>query len=78
MLASLIMKHNLRFWLVRASVSRTGVRLGVPEAGPLTFQGQGGAGLTLFDLGVPQGGTPKAPETAGRVGLESLIFMQPR
>ena len=55
-------------------MSRTGVRPGVPEAGPPTIRGQGGAGLSLLDLGVSRGGTPKVPEKAGRVGLDITLL----
>ena len=51
-------------------MSRTGVHPGVPEAGSPTIRGQGRAGLSLLDLGVSRGGTPKVPEKTGRVGLD--------
>ena len=57
-------------WLVPTRVSRTGVRPGVPEAGTPTIRGRGRSGLSLLDLGVSRGGTPKVPEKAGRVGLD--------
>ena len=53
-----------------------GVRPGVPEAGPPTIRWQGGAGLSLLDLGVSRGGTPKVPEKVGRVGLDITRLRQ--
>ena len=50
-------------------MSRTGVRLGGPEAGPPTFRGAGQVGVDFLGLGVPRGGAPLVLEKAGRVGL---------
>ena len=61
--------HMYLFSILSTLVSRTGVRLGDPEAGPPTSRGRGRSGLTFSGLGVPQGGAPKALEKAGRVGL---------
>ena len=52
-----------------SSVSRTGVRLGDPEAGTPRFWGRGGADLTFLGLGVSQGVVPRVPKQTGRGGL---------
>ena len=51
------------------SVSRTGVCLGEPEAGPRRFGGAGQVGVDFLGLGVSRGGAPLVLEKAGRVGL---------
>ena len=54
---------------VKVSVSRTGVRLGEPEAGPWRFGGEKQVGVDFLGLGVSRGGAPLVLEKAGRVGL---------
>ena len=54
---------------VKVSVSRTGVRLGEPEAGPWRFGGEKQVGVDFLGLGVSGGGAPLVLEKAGRVGL---------
>ena len=62
-------KLSKRPMYVQTRVSRTGPRLRVPEAGPPTFRGQGGAGSIFQALGVHRGRAPKPLEKAGQVGL---------